>query len=661
MSTSQHPLPSRCVEWRRFLGWLALALIAGGLLWLGWRGWRVWRAAQQLQDDLGRLQAAAGSDNLQQGMGDALSAVPALRADVDNLANAAGPFLALAPHLGWLPQIGPTVQSAPYLLECVQHLLRAAESAAEALGPALNGPDAGIPLPKMTAVLAASRDQWPAIQRELAAGRQAREHIDAARLHPRVQALLALLDRYLPLLEAGAEAAPWVPDLLGAGEARTYLLLVQNEDELRATGGFISGAARITVKNGRVVELSFEDSYAVDDLRRPYPPPPQPLRDFMAAEQLLFRDSNWSPDFPTSAEVAITLYAMGKGREADGVIALDQRAIEMLVGGLGTLQVEGYPHPITGKNVLAAAREAWEPKAGITEEWWEHRKDFMAALFRAALRRLEEEPAQVNWPALAQALWRAFRERHLMMYVREAGPREWLNARGWDGALREPAGDFLMVLDTNMGFNKVNAVVQQSLEYLVDLSHPGEPRAYLQVRHTHPLQGWQGVCRQEARYDETYERMTQRCYWNYLRVLVPRGSELIEGLGHPVPAEALLRGKPYDGEISIYEEDGKQVFAALMLLAPGQTLDTRLAYRLPADIIGSDTAAGRSVYALTVQKQPGTQAIPLRVMVVLPADAQILDTSPTPAARGRSTLTFEFRLDTDQSLRVEWRGAGAKG
>ena len=645
---------------RRPLGWLVLAITAAGLLWLGWRGWMLWRAAGKLRDDLGRIQAVVRSDNPQQSIGEVLSALPALRADMDDLAGAAGPFLALAPYLGWLPEIGPTIQSAPYLLECARHLLRAGETAAEALGPALKGSDSGLSLSRLTALLAASRDSWPAVHQELEAGRRARERVDAGHLHPKVQALLALLDKYLPLLEVGAESARWAPDLLGTGRPRTYLLLVQNEDELRATGGFISGAARLTLQDGKVTALSFEDSYAVDDLSRPYPPPPQPLRDFMAAEQLLFRDSNWSPDFPTSAEVALALYAMGKGLEADGVIALDQRAITMVVGALGTLQIEGYPHPITGKNVLSAAREAWEPKAGITEEWWEHRKDFMAALFRAALRRLEDEPEEVDWPALAQALWQALRERHLMIYVREAGPAEWLHAQGWDGALQKPSGDFLMVLDTNMGFNKVNALVQQSVEYLVDLSHAEEPRAYLRVRHIHPLEGWQGVCRQEARYDAAYEQMTQRCYWNYLRVLAPRGSDLIEDLGHPIPAEALLQGKPYDGRIIPYEEDGKQVFATLLLLAPGQTLDTRLVYRLPADILQTGSTDNSRSYSLTVQKQPGTGAVPLRVIMVLPAEAKIMDVSPTPAARGKNTLTFELRLDTDQALHVEWRTAGAE-
>lgn len=651
--------PSRKIVWRRHLGRLILILAAAGLLWLGWYAWLTWRCGERLRADLSRLEALASGNPAGQDLGEALAIVSALRADLDALAEASRPFLALAPHLGWLPELGPTVRAVPHLLECTQHLLRAGEMAVDALGPALDHPEEGLSPQRLAELLAETRDQWPLVQQALEAGRLARERVDAESLHPRLQGLLARLDHYLPLLEAGAKGAYWAPALLGIDEARTYLILVQNEDELRATGGFISGAALVKVQDGKVTELSFEDSYAVDDLRRPYPPPPQPLRDFMAVEQLLFRDSNWSPDFPTTAEVAMTLYAMGKGRQADGVIALDQRAIAMLIEGLGALQVEGYPHPVRGENVLEVAKEAWAPKAGITEEWWEHRKDFMAGLMRAALRRLEEDPDQVEWAKLAGALWQALQERHILVFVRDGGPAEWLQAQGWDGALQDTPGDFLMVLDTNMGFNKVNALVGQSLEYLVDLSYPEEPRAELRVRHTHPLQGWQEVCRQEARYDITYAQMTQRCYWNYLRVLAPRGSVLLEGRGHPVPAEALLSGKAFPGSFSASEEDGRQVFATLLLLAPGQTIETRLSYRLPADIL--EPGDGRYVYSLTVRKQPGTEAVPIRVMVVLPADAKVLEVVPTPAAKGRSTLTFELRLITDQTLRVEWAvlGSGA--
>jgi hypothetical protein len=85
---------------------------------------------------------------------------------------------------------------------------------------------------------------------------------------------------------------------------RTYLILAQNSDELRATGGFISAAGVVRLENGRITDMKLTDSYAVDDLDQPHPLAPGPLAEQMGAQILLLRDSNWSPDFPASAEVA---------------------------------------------------------------------------------------------------------------------------------------------------------------------------------------------------------------------------------------------------------------------------------------------------------------------------------------------------------------------
>ena len=47
--------------------------------------------------------------------------------------------------------------------------------------------------------------------------------------------------------------------LAGDGE-RTYLILAQNSDELRATGGFISATGVIRFREGALVDMKFADS-----------------------------------------------------------------------------------------------------------------------------------------------------------------------------------------------------------------------------------------------------------------------------------------------------------------------------------------------------------------------------------------------------------------
>ena len=114
--------------------------------------------------------------------------------------------------------------------------------------------------------------------------------------------------------------------MLGANGPRTYLILAQNNHELRGTGGFISTIGFVRLEGGRITELNLVDSYAVDNFEQPHPQPPPALSERMGAQLLLLRDSNWSPDFPTTAQVARALYEQDKGLATDGAIALDLEA-----------------------------------------------------------------------------------------------------------------------------------------------------------------------------------------------------------------------------------------------------------------------------------------------------------------------------------------------
>ena len=120
---------------------------------------------------------------------------------------------------------------------------------------------------------------------------------------------------------------------------------------------------------------------------QPYPAPPAPLLEYMLSELWLFRDSNWSPNVPTSAQTAIDLYAISRDVQPAGVIALDQQAVRLLIEALGPLHVEGYSEPITGQNVIHMARQAWNPGDQPSDDWWPHRKDFMFLVLAGVARR----------------------------------------------------------------------------------------------------------------------------------------------------------------------------------------------------------------------------------------------------------------------------------
>ncbi|MBI2911069.1 MAG: DUF4012 domain-containing protein, partial [Chloroflexi bacterium] len=115
-----------------------------------------------------------------------------------------------------------------------------------------------------------SRSRAELLQAAEAAGRleEAIAILGGAPLPRRLEAPLAKVRDRLPALRAAlqdaAQAAPFVPALLGTEGPRTYLLLLQNSTELRATGGFITAVGVLTVENGQLVRQEFRNSFNWD-------------------------------------------------------------------------------------------------------------------------------------------------------------------------------------------------------------------------------------------------------------------------------------------------------------------------------------------------------------------------------------------------------------
>lgn len=430
--------------------------------------------------------------------------------------------------------------------------------------------------------------------------------------------------------EVGARLGPSLPWLLGMDAPRTYLLLVQNNHELRSTGGFIAAVGQVTVDKGRLAALDFADSYQLYSDQNSYPPAPAPMRQHMGIELLVTRDANWSPDFPTSAQMVRALYAQETGVEVDGIFAIDLNAVKLLVSALGELQVEGADTPITGDNIEQQVILFWEKPIGSDSvlgeqwdmEWFDQRKDFVPAIAKAALERVQSGAA--DYGALLAAAQQAMDARSIQGWVDNPQVQSVLSAAHWDGGLQPAAGaDFLAVVDTNMGYNKVDAAIERSLAYSVTWPQASEAGvdsralATVTITYTHPVTTPDPGCDPAPRYGTTYADMIARCYFNYVRVYVPAGSELVEATGLDENSVTNRRG-----------ERGTQEFAGFFVLPPNSQQQVTFTYRLPERI----TADG---YRLVLQRQAGTQPLPVQLAI---GDAEYdatlsegrLDWSPQP-------------------------------
>ena len=116
------------------------------------------------------------------------------------------------------------------------------------------------------------------------------------------------------------------------GVTRTYMVMLQNNYELRPGGGFLGQYAVVKVKDGAVISQTFEDANLLDQRINAKVTPPYPLTRKMQIKKWKFRDSNFSPDFPTNVEKAEYFYRMAGGHEKfDGVVAVNTKCVVSLL------------------------------------------------------------------------------------------------------------------------------------------------------------------------------------------------------------------------------------------------------------------------------------------------------------------------------------------
>ena len=646
-----------------------LFVIALLVIWLGVKGWRLGSAVQSLlaQQAVAETLLEGGLTSIDPTVAEEM--VLTIRQDVVTLRDETAVFMPLTPYLGWLPQVGPLAISAPELIEMADAGTETAVHAFLGLKPALaimqEEENNGSPIPQLINVLADALPKLNLAQQSFVRVGAARNQIDNVEQFPdQIQVAFQMFDEWQPLAQDGLAMIQILPQLLGHEGQRSYLLLAQNEDEIRATGGFISGIGLLTLDNGNILGLDFQDASTYDaaSLRTnstAYDYPPQPLLDLMGSEYFLLRDANYWPDFPISAQKAIELYRIAQPEaQIDGVIAIDQQFIALLVEGTGPVEVAGSDITITGKNAVDSFRNAFNIKEGQTNaEWFQNRKAFLSTFSSSIRQKIESEPASIDMVTMVRNMYIALNSRHLQLFMTDANITAILAELDWDGRLENPTGqDFLLVLDTNMGFNKTNLFIERATEYEVDLSTT-QPQAHVTVTYKHNSPNNDVPCSQLTSYNNapTYLEVANQCYFNFLRIYAPANSQQQWATQHIIPAEMLISGVRWNQsgqEISEFTDF--TTFTNFIMVPREQILTTEVSYSLPQTVVTSTT--NEQTYRLFLRNQAGSQNESVTVSITLPDGATLLtSSSPTPPERDGRIVTFSLSLTEDTSISLTYQ------
>jgi len=403
----------------------------------------------------------------------------------------------------------------------------------------------------------------------------------------KIVTLQKIVDQLAESLSQAKPALAILPQLLGEPEERHYLLLFQNDAELRPTGGFMTAYAILKVHHGKITPLKSEDIYTLDARFGKRLSPPEPIKKYLPLVYYWhLRDMNLSPDFKASMDVFSDYYFQTAGaEEIDGIIAVDTKLlVELLkvlgptgVADWGNFSAENDPRCNCPQVVYELERLITKPVGKIREA----RKAVLGPLMHSILLNMMGSPRKM-WPEFFNVSIKAIKEKNLLLYFLDEEAQKAAENFNAAGRIRDYDGDYLHINDCNFAGAKSNMFIKESVEQKIEIAQDGTLVKTLTIDYKNP----------EPPSDcdlEKGELCLNGPFRKWLRVCVPVGSELIEGSGSQVDMES-------------YEEFGKTVFEGFFgdkyPLRPLGSARVILKYRLPFKV--------QDEYRLFIQKQPGT-------------------------------------------------------
>ncbi len=372
-----------------------------------------------------------------------------------------------------------------------------------------------------------------------------------------------------------------LPELAGFKENRTYLLLFQNNLELRPSGGYLGNFGILKVKNGQVISLEIHDTNIFDGFGQVQTEPPQSMQDYLGINNWQMRDANWSPDFPTAAQQIEYFYKLQGGQEEfDGIVGVNATILPDLLELTGPIYLAEFNKEFKSENVLYQLE--YEVEKGYLQR--EIDQGERKTVFKALVKEVLKQLVQKNfWEQkdLKDLIFRELDIKNILLFFKEDNEQAVISELNWAGQVNQSwANDYLMIVEANLAAKKSNAFIKREVEYFIDLSG-SEPQVELEIKYIH-----QGA--QKDWFNDDYRA--------YLRIYLPQGSWLLEVDGAA-------------GKTRFSEESNKTVFGHWIIVPTGQERIIKFKYLLP-ERIKQDLN-----YQILVQKQPGIDSFPFRFVL----------------------------------------------
>lgn len=397
-----------------------------------------------------------------------------------------------------------------------------------------------------------------------------------------------------------------ISDFLGANGPRKYLFLFQNNQEMRATGGFIGSYGVLDIDGrGRIRKFFIDGIFNPDGQLTDKIIPPKPIQKISAAWSL--HDSNWFPDFPLSAKKAISFYERTGGPTVDGVITLTPTVMQKFLAITGPIEMPEYGVTLTKDNFIENIQYEVEENYDKEENKPKKILSDLAPIMLDKLSQVKDAQSLMNTLTLVGD---ALREKHILLYFSNEELQKIISELNWSGEISPTEGDYLSVVNTNISGYKTDGVVKEKIKQQVNILKNGDIVNTVTINRKHMGGNFQ------------YE------WWNkvnsdYMRVYVPRGSILleVEGQTREINKDVLdyqslnfdededVKKEETQMEIDaktgtrVYNDANKTVFANWVYVSPQEEVNVKYKYLLPFKFREDKPVIS---YSFLSQKQSGS-------------------------------------------------------
>lgn len=438
-----------------------------------------------------------------------------------------------------------------------------------------------------------------------------------------------------------------LPGIFGFDKEKHYLVLFQNNMELRPTGGFIGSYGILDIDRGAVKNFSIHDVYDADGQLKGHVEPPYPIRRYLPLEHWYLRDSNFDVDFLKSASMSAFFLDTETGSKVDGVLAIDVSFVKSMLSEIGQIYLTDYKLNVNSDNLF----ELTEGKA--ENEFFpgsKQKKNFLKSLFGAILLNLSSRN-NAPYASLARVIAKGISEKHLLVAFSEKSTQNFFTVNGWSGSLwderresENAINDFIGINEANLGGNKVNYFIKRKVKANVSIDNNGKVIGEIIISYD----------------NKTGNKWPGGDYKNYIRVILQKNAELLaifldgkeqeifNAENDPQIYESKKFINPIGIEVEKTSSDLKSIFGFMVNIPAGETKQIKVKYLLPEKKLFRNEDF---YYSLKYLKQPGTDEYLFGFSLSFPPSYKIINPQAEVEKKSPFKISKNINSDYDFLLR----------